>query len=63
MVCKDESHCDLVDDKHSKVINKINAPNMGTLREKYFFHPCAHIIGLQKGMTVISGLLTIVKKN
>ena len=35
---------------------------MDTLRKMYFFHPRVHVIGLQKCMTTISGLLTIVIK-
>ena len=37
---------------------KIPVPNMDTLRKMYFFHPRVHLIGLQKCMTTISGLLT-----
>ena len=36
---------------------------MDTLRKMHFFHPCIHVIGLQKCMTAIPGLLTIFKKN
>ena len=42
--------------------NKVPVPNIDTLRKMYFFHPRVHIIGLQKCMITISGLLTIVIK-
>ena len=35
---------------------------MDTLRKMHFFHPSIHVIGLQKCMTTIPGLLTIFKK-
>ena len=44
-------------------INKVPVPNMDTLRKMYFFHPRVHVIGLQKCITTISGLLAIVTKN
>ena len=37
-------------------------PYMDTLRKMHFFHPCIHVIGLQKCMTTIPGLLTTFKK-
>ena len=41
----------------------VPVPNMDTLRKMYFFRPRVHVIGLQKCMTTISGLLTIAIKN
>ena len=34
----------------------------GDPKENAFFHPRIHVIGLQKCMTTIPGLLTIFKK-
>ena len=43
-----------------KKTNKVPGPNVDTLRKMYFFHPRVHVVGLQKNITTISGLLTIV---
>ena len=54
---------------HTKIVLGLNiaitvpVPYMDTLRKIKKFHPRIHVIGLQKCMTTITGLLTIFKKN
>ena len=45
-----------------KNIYIVPVPYLDTLRKMHFFHPCMHVIGLQKGMIIIPGLLTEFKK-
>ena len=40
----------------------VPVPYMDTLKKMHFFHPRLHVIGLQKCMTTIPGLLNILKK-
>ena len=57
--------CVVTPQKSSKSLSvnyKIPLTNIETLRKKYFFHPRVHVIGLQKCMTTIPGLLTIFEK-